>query len=194
MFEQRRDSLVARLSQSKEAAFDVIPKHKSFSREDSPYAEIRITDPEKVADYTVYKLVATSKDGNNCYTQQRRYQHFEWLFSELTNKYPGVIIPPIPEKRIFGRFDAEFVEARRFFLEVFLKKINRHPLLMGSEDFRSFVHSLKADELVKKETKGLMSLVGGVFSEATPAFLKRFFPSNILRFSPSALIVDLFID
>ena len=191
VFEQRRDSLVTRLSQGKEAVYEVIPKHKSFTREESPYGEIRVTDPEKVADYTVYKVVVMSKDNKNCYTQQRRFQHFEWLFDQLVNKYPGVIVPPIPQKRIFGRFDAEFVEARRFFLEVFLKKINRHPILMASEDFKSFVHSLN-DDLIKKDSKGFMSLVGGVggmvFSEGGVSFVKRFavmFPPFLHRLSLS---------
>jgi len=186
IYEQRRDSLAARLSQSREAsqaAYEVIPKHKSFSRNESPYGEIKLTDPEKVADYTVYKLVVMSKDNNSCYTPQRRFQHFEWLHHQLVNKYPGVIVPPIPQKRIFGRFEAEFVEARRYFLEVFLKKINRHPILMASEDFKNFVHSHTADDLIKKDNKGIMSLVE-VFSETS--FAKRlnfhhsffFFPFN----------------
>jgi len=144
-------------------------KYKVYTEEDSPYSEIQLTDPEKMSDHTVYKMAAMSRDKKSYYTQQRRYQHFEWLYDTLSTKFPGVIIPPIPEKRIFGRFDSEFVEARRFFLETFLKKINQHPILMGTEEFRSFVHSSNPGELVKKESKSLMSFVG-VFTEGSAAF------------------------
>jgi len=170
IYEQRRDSLAARLSQSPaatQAAYEEIPHHKSFTREESPFTDIRLSDPEKVSDHTEYKLIVYSRDRKSCYTQQRRYQHFEWLYRQLVTKFPGAIVPPLPSKRIFGRFDQDFVEARRHLLEVFIKKVNLHPILMGSEDFRTFVLSVRPEDVSSKEGKGIMQLVGGVFSENT---------------------------
>ena len=33
---------------------------------------------------------------------QRRFNHFVWLYEQLSNAYPGVIVPPIPEKQAIG--------------------------------------------------------------------------------------------
>jgi len=148
--------------------------------EDSPYREILISDPEKVGDHTLYKVVATTKGGRS-HVQQRRYMHFEWLFKELVNKYPGVVVPPIPEKKAIGRFNADFIETRRYHLERFLRKINRHPILLGSQEFISFIESSNVEDLSKKEGKGVFSFVGGVFSDVI-SFAKRFFLS-LLQFS-----------
>lgn len=93
--------------------------------------------------------------------QTRRYQQFAWLFKELINKYPGVIVPGIPEKRFFGRFEPEFVESRRYFLEKFLQKVNAHPILHGSPDFKKFLEDPNLEET--KDTNKL----AGLFSSLT---------------------------
>lgn len=37
----------------------------------------------------------------------RRFSDFEWLFSKLTSeeRYKGLIIPPLPEKKYLGNLD-----------------------------------------------------------------------------------------
>jgi len=34
----------------------------------------------------------------------RRFTNFVWLYTQLTSKYPGIIVPPIPEKQALGEF------------------------------------------------------------------------------------------
>ena len=43
---------------------------------------------------------------------RRRYGDFEWLHQQLTASFPGVLIPPLPDKALTGNFAAEFIQAR----------------------------------------------------------------------------------
>ena len=74
----------------------------------------------------------------------RRYSDFEWLLEQLGSAFPGIILPPIPEKQAVGRFSPDFVEQRRRGLERFLSKISQHPLLVESQYFINF---LTADDV-----------------------------------------------
>lgn len=88
-------------------------------------------------------------------TVDRRYSDFTWLSNELATDYPGTIIPPLPDKQTVGRFNTEFVEARRRALERFLRRISSHPDLVQSPSFISF---LEADEVSFGKTKEQSSL------------------------------------
>lgn len=71
----------------------------------------------------------------------RRYRDFLWLYNQLTNGNPGVIVPPVPEKHALGRFQDEFVESRRIALERCLRKTVSHPMLYGDPDLKVFLES-----------------------------------------------------
>jgi sorting nexin-1/2 len=71
----------------------------------------------------------------------RRYSDFAWLFQELTREYPGVIVPPLPEKQAVGRFGEDFVESRKRALEKFLQRVAAHPELSNSQFFIVFLQS-----------------------------------------------------
>ncbi|KAJ1974413.1 Vacuolar protein sorting-associated protein vps5 [Dimargaris xerosporica] len=109
---------------------------------------ITVSDPHKVGDamnaYVVYKVhthtLSPAFDQSD-YTVRRRYRDFHWLFTQLHQSNPGVIIPPVPEKQSLGRFQDEFVETRRHGLEKFLKRVATHPLLNDHPDFRLFLTS-----------------------------------------------------
>jgi len=92
--------------------------------------------------YFRYKLVYVStRPGFNGETQEviRRYSDFEWLSNELIKFYPGIIIPPLPEKQSVGNLTNEFVESRRRALEKFLFRIAIHPDLGYSTFFIAFL-------------------------------------------------------
>ena len=71
----------------------------------------------------------------------RRYSDFLWLYETLSNNNPGVVVPPVPEKHSFGRFDTGFVERRRGALEQCLRKVATHPVLQKDQDFKFFLES-----------------------------------------------------
>jgi len=58
----------------------------------------------------------------------RRYSDFEWLRDCLCKQFPGMCIPPLPPKRMWGNFEELFVEERRVDLERFLNRVEMvHP-------------------------------------------------------------------
>ncbi|KAJ1667383.1 Vacuolar protein sorting-associated protein vps5 [Coemansia sp. RSA 1813] len=134
-----------------------------------PRFSIRITDPVKVSDslksYIAYKVYTQSdakmfRESNM--VVRRRYRDFDWLIQELAARHPGIIVPPIPEKQSMGRFEDEFVEARRAGLESCLARISEHPVLWCDSVFRIF---LEADDFATKarnitETRVSMEISG----------------------------------
>ncbi|KAG8736966.1 hypothetical protein FRC10_008679 [Ceratobasidium sp. 414] len=69
-------------------------------------------------------------------TVQRRFSHFAFLHTALSRKLPGIVLPPLPAKQYAGRFQGEFVEARRNDLERWLARVVRHPVARYSEEWK----------------------------------------------------------
>lgn len=142
--------------------------------------EITVGDPIKIGDLTSAHTVYTvhTKTSSPHFTKEeatvtRRYRDFRWVYHALANNNPGVIVPPPPEKQAVGRFDEDFVEARRSALSNMLTKISKHPILQNDPDFRIFIESdtfttdIKSRQYAQQgdaESKGFMSSLGGAFS------------------------------
>jgi sorting nexin-1/2 len=114
----------------------------------------------------------TSKGYRNSeFTVSRRYRDFLWLYTQLHNNNPGIIVPPPPEKQAVGRFDTDFVESRRAALERMLNKIAAHAVLQHDGDLKIFLESDAFTVDVKNkerkdpglgESKGMFgSMLGG---------------------------------
>jgi sorting nexin-1/2 len=71
----------------------------------------------------------------------RRYSDFLWLYETLSMNNPGVVVPPVPEKNPFGRFDDQFVQQRRLGLERCIHKTANHPVLQNDTDLKLFLES-----------------------------------------------------
>jgi len=78
----------------------------------------------------------------------RRYKDFVWLREQLAENKKGCLIPPLPEKALFNRFNTEFIEYRRRELERFLHRVVGHPILSQSLEFITFLES--TEPLVSK--------------------------------------------
>ncbi len=101
-----------------------------------------------------YKITSTANrtgftTGN--ITVVRRYSDFSWLCTELSREFPGIIVPPLPDKQTVGRFGSDFVESRRRGLEKFLQRIAAHNEIGFSQYFVIF---LQADESAMLKAKG----------------------------------------
>ncbi|KAH9932962.1 uncharacterized protein B0H18DRAFT_984853 [Fomitopsis serialis] len=124
--------------------------------------------------YTVYTLTSvfdspdTSHshlryDGTNSATEptsitvQRRFSHFVVLHTALTRRLPGIALPPLPEKQYAGRFNDEFVEARRGDLERYINRVVRHPVARYAEVLTFFL-SCESDVEWKKQLPHYLSL------------------------------------
>lgn len=61
-------------------------------------------------------------------------------------RLPGIALPPLPEKQYAGRFNDDFVEARRGDLERYINRVVRHPVARYAEVLTFFLGC--EDELV----------------------------------------------
>ncbi|WVR06490.1 hypothetical protein IAU60_003521 [Kwoniella sp. DSM 27419] len=113
-----------------------------------PVFQISVGDPTKVGDpvrgYTVYTVRTQTTSPHyrkGSFSVLRRFSDFLWLFEVLTANNPGVIVPPVPGKHTFGRFQDQFIETRRAALQRCLSKITNHPVLQLDPDLRMFLES-----------------------------------------------------
>lgn len=83
----------------------------------------------------------------------RRYSDFVWLRDQLEKEFVGYLIPPLPEKKTMGRFEAEFIEVRRRYLQKFLRRVAEHPALRKSQDFRDFMTCSQQELVAVKASK-----------------------------------------
>lgn len=128
---------------------------------DVPEADILsvvVCDPEERADnrgltkWIEYKTITEYSDGNQIEVF-RRYNHFLWLRQLLLEEFKGIMVPPLPEKKNLGRFEASFVERRRRRLEQFLNRLRVHPFLKTANAFRVFLNVQESD-MFKQVLKG----------------------------------------
>ena len=82
----------------------------------------------------------------------RRYSDFSWLHDALQYGYPGVIIPPLPEKKLTGTFEAEFLQNRTRYLQKFIDRCLDHPELKQARILLRFLTTADPDEF--QEVKG----------------------------------------
>ncbi|KAK0727429.1 Vps5 C terminal like-domain-containing protein [Lasiosphaeria miniovina] len=120
----------------------------SLEQAAKPSFQISVGDPHKVGDLTSSHIVYSvrTKTTSKAYKQgefevKRRYRDFLWLYNTLHANNPGVVVPPPPEKQAVGRFESNFVEARRAALEKMLNKTAAHPTLQHDADLKLFLES-----------------------------------------------------
>ncbi|XP_065830035.1 sorting nexin-33-like [Oscarella lobularis] len=102
---------------------------------------LTVSNPQKDSKFSGIKhfIVYEVKTNVSAAPVRRRYKHFLWLHDQFTELFPGVCIPPLPEKQITGRFDVDFIRQRQQALEAFLCRVARHPLLAASHAFAYFL-------------------------------------------------------
>ncbi|KAG2128542.1 Vps5 C terminal like-domain-containing protein [Suillus clintonianus] len=140
----------------------------------APIFVISVDDPQRVGDpiraftmYTVHTRTNSPLFQKSIFSVLRRYSDFLWLYETLSTNNPGVVVPPVPEKSPFGRFDETFVQQRRLALEKCIQKIVNHPVLAKDPDLKLFLESdtfsldikhRKAE--ISHERGGLMASIG----------------------------------
>jgi len=95
-----------------------------------------VQDPQKASGFVSY--IVSGEDQEGAFLINRRFKEFSALRLILSERWPGVYIPAIPEKKAFGNKDDEFVEERRSLLERFLQEIAKHNYLVNSQEFKIF--------------------------------------------------------
>lgn len=108
-----------------------------FEQEDPRSAQFRVFNPVKVSGHIKYTVSGVDSDGP--FEEARRFSEFFALKEALSARWPGIYIPAIPEKKLMGNKDDNFVEERRALLERFMKELAKFDFLTQSREFRVFV-------------------------------------------------------
>lgn len=110
--------------------------------------QVAVSEPVKQGEgmnaYISYKISTNTtrpQFSRSAFSAVRRYSDFVWLHAHLQAMYPGVVVPPLPEKLLVGRFSPEFVESRRRALQLFLQRCCMHPELQHSEHLTVFLEA-----------------------------------------------------
>ena len=118
----------------------------------------------------------------------RRYSEFEWLYTTLVAMYPGVFVPPIPPKKMFGGKDDSFIETqRRPGLERFLHRCSKIPILAESLPFQAFVTMAHSFDVSQKTVAKLLS------QRRFEHYIKTYeyyYPSVLSQELPTSIDVD----
>jgi len=132
--------------------------------------------------YTVSTKTTSPLFSKASFSVLRRFSDFLWLYDALSANNPGVVVPPVPEKNPFGRFQDTFIEQRRLGLQQCITKIANHPVLQKDPDLKFFLESDNFSLEIKHRAAvgdrgagGLMasigsSIVGSKFFEADEWF------------------------
>ena len=83
-----------------------------------------------------YRIRGT--DANGDFDVNRRYSEFDALYAALRNIWPGVFIPPLPDK-VFNNKGSTFLEDRKKFLITFLNNCAIYPFIYYSDIFNHFL-------------------------------------------------------
>ncbi|XP_028312694.1 sorting nexin-18a [Gouania willdenowi] len=114
-----------------------------------------IDDPTKqtkfkgMKSYMSYKLTPTHTQNQ----VNRRYKHFDWLYTRLVEKFPVISVPHIPEKQATGRFEEDFISKRRKGLIWWMNHMTSHPVLARCDVFQHFLTCSSTDEKAWKQGK-----------------------------------------
>eukprot|EP00347_Sterkiella_histriomuscorum_P020499 403337564 len=90
----------------------------------------------KGQDHILYAVNGVDNEGQ--FEIFRRYKEFLLLRTVLSERFPGLYVPPIPPKRMSNK-DADFLEERRHLLNLFIKQLCHCPYLYESEELKLFI-------------------------------------------------------
>ena len=108
---------------------------------DTSLTPIYVSDPvlnkEGIQSFTSYTLQGTRVPESLI----RRYRDFDALRNKLMERWPGVLIPNIPKKKIVGAKDKDIVDMRIEMINRFLSKISNIGYLFNSEEMELFLQN-----------------------------------------------------
>jgi len=165
--------------EEKEEIKEIHFERRSFKRE-NPRRKILVDRTEErkttLSKYLVYIIECDPKP-KGVVTVARRYSDFVWLRKTLTDQHPALWVPPLPPKKIRGRFEKEFVEGRRLDLQRFLSRIDSIDAFGDSDAFQTFLS--RPESTFKTATVQIDKDVGALTWEDRILRLQKLFPALV---------------
>lgn len=154
--------------------------------------QIRILRPEErkgtISKYLVYIIECDPKP-KGVVTVARRYNDFLWLRNTLKDHFQALWCPPLPPKKAIGRFNEEFVEARRKDLERYLTRLQNIPAFANSEAFAMFLS--RPESTFAMGCKEMDAKVKGLTWQERTKSLETLFPELHERELPATAEQDV---
>jgi len=111
--------------------------------------------------YTDYEIVVKTNDiafASNESSVRRRYSDFQWLRMRLINQYKLVTSPPeLPPKRLFGRFQRQFLKRRQAGLQKFLERVVEDNQYLSDVAVHLFLQSSLPVKEIERYLDGMVS-------------------------------------
>ena len=101
-------------------------------------SKIYIDKTSELNGKTLYHIKGDFIDKNNEII--RRYRDFDLLHIKLNQNWPGIIIPPIAQKKYFGSNDPQTINERIYQLENFLQISSKTEYLIQTEEMKTFLN------------------------------------------------------
>jgi len=86
--------------------------------------------------YITYEVITESLN----LLVRRRFSDFDWLRTILQKNFPRLVVPPLPSKKLGNRrFEADFIEKRMKFLQMFIDNVMLSETFKTSEGLYAFL-------------------------------------------------------
>lgn len=157
------DSVLFSTGEIQPLAEDTINLHGSGEVPGAAVLQVSVGDPVKRDEFSatlaaIGKKYVTYKVTSHTtlpefrrpeFSVRRRFRDFVALADRLSQTHRGYFIPPRPEKSVEGSMSAskEFIDMRMLSLDIYLKKLAKHPVLRQSIELRLFLE-IEGDLLV----------------------------------------------
>jgi sorting nexin-1/2 len=142
-------------------------KIKKLVPEENTGIEVAVKNPQlrggNIGGYYVYDVEGTDKNGP--FSAKRRFNDFYELRSKLVENWPGIFIPPLPEKKTVGNKGADFVTDRSYWLDHFMKRCAKLSYVFYSEEMEIFL---------KTPAESVSKLLSGIKKEAPFKMLVKY--------------------
>ncbi|KAK8798739.1 hypothetical protein WA158_007823 [Blastocystis sp. Blastoise] len=149
---------------------DFFPKHKEWA--DKILAQdfnVVVNDPKtegnRFQPYTTYKVSTKGQE----FEVRRRFSEFDQLYNILTARYPGLLIEPMPPKKVVGNKSNNFVYLRMKDLEHWINNLLSIPYIRADN---TVVEFLSTQKINWEKAQAVDTLVNNVVS---------FIPSDITK-------------
>ena len=111
--------------------------------------EFSCRNPQDRGGHIEYEV--RGRDEQGLFECNRRFNDFFALHEQLTKRWPGCLIPPIPAKKLSNK-DLIFIQERRYYLERFLRKLSKSPYIINGPEFQLFARPM-GPEVAKSLSK-----------------------------------------